>query len=690
MAALVLTFTLAVACDIPLEKVEAGETPEGTENPGGENPDSNPSGTPGGEKPGDNPGGTPGGNPIGENPGDNPSGETPPGDEITPPVDDGILGGNFTYGDNNVVVNVNPDNNTADISINNYVPVPPPTRYESGAIMSRVEFEIPEGIRADLDGLDVSVTIENDGLDTTRPSPGTLSLSVVHEIYQAAKAAGAASVSVKSPAPGTLLPLYRGSDWLKEGFASLDPSTSDYINFYEKYDDGDELMPGFTIRKVDGKYALEYDRNLVVEDIVYDNPEGHNIYGAGLYKKEGSGAVLIPSTENWADVVIGSDSGVRTGVGLDGGRGDAPEPAEYLKHLRDAGLLYTGGDTPSPTHNMHIGPSQTFANNNMFYNGLYDFFQAHVKGNIKECLTGFGGYLDGSVFENGDQVYDYTTGEYVVKGLGPGLSPPNRRGDDGTYNPAFPGNIPVSMVNALHARGIKDLSNVNIIGDGEDLISTTGLTLANVSLVNNGTPRITGLEGKFYGLIDIEGDVPAGIENGTDSSFAYLTIWNASESTTINRFAVVHVKNATAAVVERIGAGNGGYASYFMPPDAIVLESKAAVDALNANSRYADTSWTPYKAVRASDGSYKFTGGTGDGFDANYASNTSQPVPSLDPEEWRQAGNDKKNPETKAWASLDSDKKWTVSDFAGISMLRDAAARLADAVLPHIKGRGRG
>jgi hypothetical protein len=639
---------------------EGGENPgEGGENPGGggENPGEsgeNPGG--GGENPGEG-GENPGEG--GENPdegGENPDegGENPGGNET--------FGGNFAYGANNVVVSVNPAANSAAVSIAGYVPVPRTYKDPSSFIVyPGVEFSIPVDIRSDLAGLSVSIAIENDNSDAAHPSPGTLSLSVVHEIYQAVKAAGAAGVSVKSD---TLVPLYRGSDWLKEGYFISDP----YVNFYKSYADGEVLMPGLTIRKFGGLYALEYARNLVVVDVVYRERPGSDVYGAGLYKKSGTSASLVPSTGNWADVVIAGDEGV-------GYSGITSNPSEYLSRLAAAGLLYTGGNTPSPTHKMSIGsyPGLIAQDKNMFSNGLYGFLKEHVDGGKIDRLSdaGFpsGSYLDGSFFEGQGQ---------------------QRRLSDGHYNTAFAGNIPVYMVNALRSR-IEDFSNVNIIGSGSDLDSTVDLNLANVSLV--GDYSSVDIIGHFYGLIDIEGYAPMTTENRTGSPSAYLTVWDVAGNTSMNNFVVFHVKPKAIAKVQQIGANNGGYIN-LAPLQALVFESRGAITKIGTASVYTFDSIVPtaYRAVRdPATGICKFVGGTAEGFPNVYASDTSRPVPTLDPALWRAAGNSKSySPAASSWPSLDPSKKWTPGDLNAISMIRGAGIRLADAVLPRFGGRSMG
>jgi hypothetical protein len=439
------------------------------------------------------------------------------------------------------------------------------------------------------------------------------------------------------------------------------------VNFYKSYADGEVLMPGLTIRKFGGLYALEYARDLVVEDVVYKNPQARDVYGAGLYKKAGTSAALVPSTGNWADVVIGGDEGV-------GYSGITSNPSEYLSHLAAAGLLYTGGNTPSPTHEMSIGsyPGLIAQDKNMFSNGLYGFIKAHVDGGKMDRLAdaGFpsGSHLDGSFFE----------------GLGH-----LRRLPDGHHNAAFPGNIPVYMVNALG--NLFDFSNVNIIGNGSDFDSTTDLHLANVSLV--GDYSTVGMSGYFYGLIDIEGNAPSGITNMTGGPSAYLTVWDAADPTRMNNFVVFHVKPTAIAKVKKIGASNGGYIN-LAPLQALVFESRGAITKIGTEYGFTFDSIVPtaYRAVRdPATGIYKFVGGTAEGFPAVYASKTSTPVPTLDPDLWRAAGNSKSSsPATSSWSSLDPGKKWTPAGLNAISVIRDAGIRLADAVLARFGGRSMG
>ncbi|MDR2133860.1 MAG: hypothetical protein LBP27_02040, partial [Treponema sp.] len=571
-------------------------------------------------------------------------------------------GGSFAYGENTVVVIVD-SAESASVSIAGYIPAPDPVIDGSGYTPPKETFSFPADIRSDLAGLSVSVSIENDGGDVSRPSPGTLSLSMVHEVYQALKDAGTADVSIES---ASLAPLYKGSEWIrKTGSLSADP----VVTFYESYADGVELMPGIKIKKFDGRYALEYGRNLVVEDVVYQKRPGSVVYGAGLYKKAGSSAALVPLTGNWADVLIAGDE--KNGISGVRYSGETDNSVEYIRHLGEAGLLYAGGNTPSPKHKMNIGSTDE----NGFSNGMYDFLKTHLDGDKLDRLDNANlpiGYLDGSVFENGDTVYE--DGLPVVKGPFP------RRLSTGHYNPAFPGNVPVNMLNTLGCT--IDCSNVNIIGDGGDFNTTANLRLANVSLV--GDYSTVGMTGYFYGLFDIEGNAPTGIENNTNNPSAYFTIWNAASNTQMNNFAVLHVRPTALVTVQKIGAHNSGYQNR-VPLQAIVLEHRIGITKLGVETGYASRSIVPtaYRAVLdTSTGIYKFVGGTAEGFSAETASDTDQPVPSIDPEEWRAAGNAKAfYPQTSSWSSIDAGRKWNYGEN-GITMLRGAGPRLVDAALP--------
>ncbi|MDR1174741.1 MAG: hypothetical protein LBK83_04650 [Treponema sp.] len=596
------------------------------ENPGGENPGED---DPGEDDPGE------------DDPGEDDPGEDDPGDE--PPPEVGV-----SYGTNNVVVSF-PDANSATVSIAGYVPA------TSAFLMS-------DGTKSDLSGKNVSVLIENDGSDSSRPSDGTLSLTEVHKIYQALNAAAPASILIDSP----LDPLYKGSDWIRTDFI-----TSDVTTIYESYPSETMLMRDIKVRKEGGLYVVEYGRNLVVEDIVYDDRYLYAICGLGLYKKAGSPAVLSPKTGDWADVVIGGSEYVEGNGRVGSGR--ANESAAYLAHLDEAGLKYSGVSTPSPTHNMVI----LSTNLNLFSNGLYDFLKLHKDNNLMDRVDDlnlpFASTLDGQVYE----------------------SLADRRLADGHHNPAFQGNVSVEMVNLIRGKigATTEFSNINIIGDGKDLTTPFDLHLTNVSLVGDyRTGVLNGVEGYFYGNLDIDGDFPIGLTNNTSSPSGYLTAWEASGNTSMNNFAVFHVKPTDPTEVKRFGNSNSGYGGSLKDFQAIVFEDKASISnlgdsMLNFNFPHA------YKVVRdPNGGSLKFTGGTGDGFATTEASNdTTQPVPSLDPDAWRVKGNSKTNPATTSWGdSVNNSKKWNLSDFNLISMVRDTGIRLADAVLSRLSGRSMG
>jgi hypothetical protein len=539
-----------------------------------------------------------------------------------------------------------PDASSASISIAGYVPA------TSAFLMS-------DGAKSDLGGKAVSVLIENDNSDSSRPSDGTLSLTEVHKIYQALNAAAPASILIDS---ATLDPLYKGSDWIRKH-----PSSSTVVTLYASYPSETTLMRGIKVRR-DGSnlYFIEYDRPLVVEDIVYDDGYGTMIRGLGLYK-EGSGSA-VPATGDWADVIISGCEYVE-GVGR-GGRGLANESTAYLDHLAEAGLKYTGVSTPAPTHNMNMDNTDL----NLFSNGLYDFLKLHKDNNLIGRLDNLNfnqSKLDGQVYE----------------------SLADRRLADGHYNPAFTGNVEVYMVNLIRGKigATTEFSNINILGDGKDLTNRDDLHFANVSMVGDYHTGVNLLTGHFYGNLDIEGDFPLGLTNNTSSPSGYLTAWEASGNTRMNNFAVFHVKPTDPAEVKRFGNSNSGYGGSLKDFQAIVFENKASIS--NLGDSMLDFNFPhAYKVVRDSgDGSLKFTDSTSDFVLANYDSDTTKDVPSLDPDAWRVAGNSKTNPATTTWGALDSSKKWNWIDFDNlISMVRDTGIRLADAVLSRLSGRSMG
>jgi hypothetical protein len=95
------------------------------------------------------------------------------------------------------------------------------------------------------------------------------------------------------------------------------------------------------------------------------------VYGTGLYRKAGGSAALVPATGTRADVVIAGS--YKSQYGRVPGQGYA---SEYFAHLAAAGLLYSGGSTPSPMHRIGLGDSDL----NMFSNGSYSFLKAHSGG----------------------------------------------------------------------------------------------------------------------------------------------------------------------------------------------------------------------------------------------------------------------------------------------------------------------
>jgi hypothetical protein len=240
------------------------------------------------------------------------------------------------------------------------------------------------------------------------------------------------------------------------------------------------------------------------------------------------------------------------------------------------------------------------------------------------------------------------------------------------------------MVNLIRGKigTITEFNNVNIIGDGNELENRHELHLTNVSLVGNYRNGFDMMSGYFYGNLDIEGDFPYMLGNQaytgyTEYGYGYLTIWAGSDDCGMNGFAVVHVKPTNSTELEKIGNSNSFFQGMLVTLQAIVFESR--MSSYSLADYYVLGDWNfphAYKVVRdPASGQLKFTGSTSDGFDAKDASDTSEPVPSLDPEEWRIAGNSgssagyfepKPNPATTTWGALDSSKKWSPGAFASI------------------------
>jgi hypothetical protein len=243
-----------------------------------------------------------------------------------------------------------------------------------------------------------------------------------------------------------------------------------------------------------------------------------------------------------------------------------------------------------------------------------------------------------------------------------------------------------------------EFRNINIVGNGGDLDSTKELYFANVSLVGDYRTGERSMTGHFYGNLDIEGDFPPRLTNNTHYPSGYLTAWKASGHAGMNNFVVFHVKTTDGNEIKNMGASNSLYMT-IIPLQAVVFEKRMAIyDLATSTGSFSTDALVPraYRVVRGTKsgepeyGQYRFTGSTSDGFAPNGASDTTKPVPSIDPEEWRAAGNLKTNPATTTWGALDSSKKWSSSAFSLISMLRDRGVRLADVVLSRLSGRQMG
>ncbi|MDR2662461.1 MAG: hypothetical protein LBC31_05640 [Treponema sp.] len=570
-----------------------------------------------------------------------------------------------SYGPNTVRVHV--DSSTATVSIDGYQAVA-----DSDAIT------LTSAMHDALKDRNVVVTVENNGSDSSRPTPTYFSLAAAHRIYQAllAGAVDPASIAMDSV---TLTPLYKGSEWVKiNGYDNADPE----VTLYSAYPNETALMQGIKVKKVGGLYVVEYDRPIVVEDIVYYKRADSQVRGTGLYKGTGT---IAPKTGNWADVLI---AGYIANTFGERGYGFIGSPEEYFANLADAGLMYTGGSTPSPTHKIGMGVS----NPNLFANGIYKWLKDHKDGNrlsrLDNVTWGAQGWkLDGSVYE--------------------GLAD-RRIATTGRYNEAFAGNVPTDMVNLLRGKfgAGMDFSNINIIGPGSTLASTSNLHLANVSLVGDYTN--IGMGGTFYGLLDLDGDAPIGITN--DVQGGYLTIYKASVGMKMNKFAVLHVRTTELADVKNIGAGNNSYSGSLVPLQAIIFENKRSVSQLgfngvgnNVNDRVPHNYKVVYdqRATGTGHGTYKFLGAqesnTSDGFYLPYFSpgiknlpTPSEPVPSIDQQAWRQAGNSKTTPTAGTWSATPAEKKWTSADFAAAPIVQaiiDTGIHLADAVRFRLFGR---
>jgi hypothetical protein len=234
-------------------------------------------------------------------------------------------------------------------------------------------------------------------------------------------------------------------------------------------------------------------------------------------------------------------------------------------------------------------------------------------------------------------------------------------------NEDFVGSITVPMANYLiSALQIAEFKNTNIIGDGDrwDGIVNNGGDLnlslipsANLGLIGDYS-RLNSLGGSFYGVTDIAGSV-SNVIGQKPAKVGYLNIWdNILRETSIGKFGVVYLHNAGG---EYVVTGAFGYPATYA--SVIIYSKKYNKDALIGNATTGIGGLAPsHRAFVDGSGVMKLTdGNAAGGFDVKYRGMfPNSPIPSLDEEAWRIAGNNNTTPPNLAanYAALDGRYKW--------------------------------
>jgi hypothetical protein len=287
------------------------------------------------------------------------------------------------------------------------------------------------------------------------------------------------------------------------------------------------------------------------------------------------------------------------------------------------------------------------SNTNVMANGIYDFVLAYYNPKADGTFDGSdlsarlpswsasGLTFDGLALPDGvsaRNIGGIASANMVRKGTNTASVPTSGAGEP---NDNFVGNITVPMANYMTGRmGISSFANTNIIGDAEKwsnydstireliLIPSTNIGLiGNYNIANMHNNTIDS-----YGVLDMVGQVPEYL----DTAHGYVNLWDDVSRETLIAYItnVVHLRGQGG---EFIGSGDTSY-----PDRTPVVISKKYNGALVGNAAILK----PYHRAFVDAGGQVRLTGSDLGIDAKYlGSNSNQPVPSLNEEDWIRFGN---------------------------------------------------
>jgi hypothetical protein len=417
----------------------------------------------------------------------------------------------------------------------------------AGANFSNAALNSMPQIGQNLAGKNVTVNLSSTG------GAANISLAYVHYVRAALLAAGATGVAVSET--GNFTPMFDGRDWF-----TYDTNER---NLYSQYPAGTtQLMNGIEVKGQTGKYAIEYNRDLKVSRLVWQNSstdhakeDGTPFNGFGL--KKANGGSIINSN---GVLVLG-------GNGFEEQNPSSTYPvtdnfATYDAALETAGLHPAQGVLLDHSHLQITGVG---ANHNVAKNGMYDFILAYYNPGENDATVQNRGLLPG--FWPEGLIFDGSDNKVASRTIG-GITANNdkRKGTDGVNgapNNNFVGNITVPMAKYLTANlfanpRITELRNTNILGPGSAWNGTSTVDLPNtinVGLIGNYNG--INLIGSTRGVTDISGGVPNSIGKGSATRTGFLNLWttDVSSEALINGFDVIRVHGTRGGNIQTGAVG---------------------------------------------------------------------------------------------------------------------------------------
>jgi hypothetical protein len=598
------------------------------------------------------------------------------------------------FGANNVMVNI-PANPTAEapatISINNY------SMQSDGSMNPNIDlqwFALPTDLVnaiKNVGDLPLQVTI-------TGTSGTTLvSLTDVHYIYQAVYGADhanygsgaanvikpAAPITAKKPDGTPLVPSFKSTEWFERGSTS---SSTVNINLYDKYTSVTPIMDGITVKFMqegaDNKPVIEYNTKIDIQDLGYnENYFNMPIYGFGIVK--GTSGSLAAKVPNSSPIIIGATL-PNNGIGY------VKDAKRYFEYLRVAGLadyselwqpMSLNNNVPVK-HNMNFRLDlQSGTDRNIVTNGMLSFIRAHSDAGKMALIDTVSYPNTGNTFD-GKEIPNFgATGRADTAATNYPADITKRINKDGKALDSFAANIDTGLARYLMDKlKIATFANTNITGDGYKLLQNIGagdivnINLTNVNLKGDHDDAHYhsgwGMQyfGDYRGVINIEGNAPAGIaSNGTDSkSKGYLKLKNVPLSMYARNFGIVDLRDVSDLDVKQHVEASGSSADALSR--AMIFANKAAM----SNSVMGIVGYgydAVHKVFPDSNNQLKFTGLTSDGFIVPYAArNSVGAVPfNFNEDDWiLKANNGATDDLYTTWPALDPSLKWDAATFNAI------------------------